>query len=158
MPYTNDPANSPSDQVRFFVGDTSTTNPDLTDQEVAFLLLEEGDNTLRAAARAAESLSSLYTKKADSRQVGPLRIVQSNRNMSKAGEFILLAKRLWARAGNAGLAAPFAGGISRADKNSRIQDTDRVRPAFSRQMMRYPLGSARAATTEELLSPPEELL
>lgn len=157
MPYTNDPTNVPADQVRFFVGDTSTTEPDLTDEEVAFLLLEENDNALRAAARAAETLASKYTKKADSRQVGPLRVVQSNRNMSKAQEFAVLARRLWSRAAIRDGAGPYAGGVSVSDKAGKIQDTDRVRPAFARGMMRYPGSNAQHGTTEELLSPPQEL-
>lgn len=154
MAYTNDPANKPSDQVRFYVGDTDVASPDLTDEEVAFLLLEENDNTLRAAARAAETLAAKYTKRADSKKVGPLAIIQSNRANTKAQEFGRLAAWLWARAG-AGNAGPYAGGISVSDKNSRILDSDRVRPAFSRSMMRERSMGVADDTTEERLASPE---
>lgn len=155
MPYTDDPANIPDDQVRFYVGDTSTTAPDLTDNQVAFLLLEEGGNPLRAAARAAEVLAAKYAKTASEKRVGPLAIIQGTRSQSKAQEFSKLAKRLWARAG-AGSTVPYAGGTSILDKNSNVLDGDRVQPSFSRRMMRYPEGDAHTNSAERL-SPPEVL-
>lgn len=155
MPYTDDPANVPTDQVRFFVGDTSVTSPDLTDAEINFLLLEENGNSQRAAARAAEALAARYTKKADSKKVGPLAIIQSNRNMSKAQEFAKLALRLWARAG-VSTSGPYAGGISIMDKNARVMDSDRVPPSFTRKGLSYP-GSDLHDTGAERLSPPEVL-
>lgn len=156
MPFTDDPANVPTDAVRVLVGDTSTTAPDLTDNTIAFLLLDENDSILRAAARAAELLAAHYTKTAAEKRVGPLTIVQSARFTSKSAEFMKLATLLWNRAGEDG--APFAGGISVTDKAARVADGDRVRPAFGRGMMPYPAGEKSQGDREQRLSPPSELI
>lgn len=150
MAYTDDPQNVPADAVRLLVGDTGTS-PDLTDNAIAYFLSEEGGNVLRAAARAAESLQGLYAKKAEERRVGPLWL----RSFSdKSKKYAALAKSLWARAAS-GSAAPYAGGISVSDKNARVRNSDRVKPAFRRQMMSYPRGETQNMSPEEILSPAE---
>lgn len=153
MPYTDDPSSEPTDAVRLLVGDTSTTTPDLTDAAIEYFLEVEGDNVIRAAARAAEALQGLYAKKAEERRVGPLWL----RSFSdKSQKYAALAKSLWMRAAkSSGGAIPFAGGISVTDKNARIEDSDRVKPAFRRQMMSYPRGETQNMSPEEILSPSE---
>lgn len=148
MPYGNDPGHDPLDHVRFLVGDTSTSTPDLSDEEVAFLLDTEGSPT-RAAARAAETLSARYSKTASEKRVGPLTIIQGTRAMSKSMEFGRLAKLLWARAAS-GDSTPYAGGTSLNDKSIRQTDPDRVKPSFSRRMMEYPTGSTSQADPDDL--------
>lgn len=137
MPYTDDPQNVPADQVRFFVGDTNTSNEELTDPQIAFLLAEEGDSALRAAARAAEILAAKYSGIADEKQVGPLRLKFSERS----GRYSALAKQLWARASASSTVGPYAGGISVVDKQTKEADSDRVKPSFKRGMMDYPAGT-----------------
>lgn len=155
MPYTDDPENVPADAVRFLIGDTSTTAPDLTDAQIAYLLGEQEDNVLRAAARAAEVQAARYAKQADEKRVGPLWI-RSFRSLS--ANFITLAKTLWKRA-NTGSAVPWAGGISHSDKITRASYGDRVAPAFRRRMMEYPNASVVGGTDiEERYSPPPETL
>lgn len=153
MPYTDNPSTNPLDAVRVLVGDTSAAAPDLTDNAIAFFLDAEGNNVLRAAARSAEALQGLYAKKAEERRVGPLWL----RSFSdKSTKYAALAKRLWLRAAkSSGGVIPFAGGISATDKNSRIQNSDRVKPAFRRQMMSYPRGETQNMSPEEILSPSE---
>lgn len=147
MPYTGDPATSPTDRVRFLVGDTSLSSPDLSDPEVAYLLDDEGDDTRRAAARAAEVLSAKYAKQSEERAVGPLRL----RSLTdKSKKFADLAKRLWAQASSADAAlGPYAGGISKADKSAREDDTDRDPTAIARDMMPYPNGSQNNSTLRD---------
>lgn len=154
MPYTDDPENVPADAVRFLIGDTSAT-PKITDAEVAFLLSEEGDNTLRAAARGAEVLAAKYSGQADEKRVGPLWI-RSFRSLS--ANYLALAKKLWNRANSgAGSGIPWAGGISQTDKVIRAASADRVHPTFRRRMMTYPNGSTSGGEDyEERLSPPPE--
>lgn len=155
MPYANDPANDPADEVRFLIGDTNQAAPLLTDEEVAFLLLDENSDPRRAAARAAETLAAKYTQQASERRVGPLMITSGNRTLTKGQEFARLATRLWARANSS--SGPYAGGISFADKITRAGDPDRVRPAFRRAMMRYRRQDGiNNDSGEELLSPPAE--
>lgn len=149
MPYTDDPEGTPSDAVRFLVGDTGATT-DLTDAQVDYLLSQENGNVLRAAARAAEALASKYTKSASEKKVGPLTLINSNRSMTKAQEFLKLAKALWSRAS---ATVPFAGGISKQDKLTRAGNADKVQPSFVRGQMTYPKGLTNHATEEDLLSP-----
>ena len=151
MPYTDDPEHVPADAVRFLLGDTNPNAPLLSDNEVEYLMDLYPTSTVSAAARGAEILASKNISEAESRQVGPLRI-----EFSKRGErYTALAKSLWARVAVT-ISAPFAGGISRADKLMRQSDPDRVQPAFTRRMMAYP-NSGTEQTTEDLLSPPEVL-
>jgi len=150
MPYTDNPAANPIDRVRFLIGDKSTTNPDLSDSEIAYLLSVEGNEPLRAAARAAETLSAKYAKDPSEKKVGPLTIMHGTRAVTRSMEYARLAKALWNQVASKSV-APFAGGISVADKNSRRQDSDRVQPAFARDMMEYPQGTPNSSTPEEIL-------
>lgn len=147
MPYTNDPQNIPTDRVRFLLGDTSSS-PDLTDPEIVYLLETEGaDDPLRAAARGAELLASRFTAAVEEKRVGPL-LIKTAQN--KAIRYMQLATRLWARVLSTS-GRPFAGGISVVDKDARRLDSDRVRPAFSRRMMRYPDTATPTVSSDRLL-------
>lgn len=148
MPYTGDPSRNPLDKVRFLLGDTKDSASELTDNEVQFLLDEEGQNPLRAAARGAETLASKYSTAVVEKQVGPLRISSGTRGLTKAERYMKLAQMLWKQAMSQSV-VPWAGGISKSDKNSHLTDSDRVEPAFARGMMSYPATSA-AQSAEDL--------
>jgi hypothetical protein len=135
VPYADNPANSLADRVRFYVGDTNTAVELLSDSEVDFLLEDENRDPLRAAARGAEILAAKYAGQAEEKKVGPLTL--TNRRQSQADRYRQLAKTLWSRVASSGGAAPFAGGISKSDKETREDDGDRVPPVFSRDMMEY---------------------
>lgn len=60
MPYTNDPANIPADEVRFLLQDTDVNNPKLSDAEVTYLL-GKYTTTIRAAYEGALALSARYS-------------------------------------------------------------------------------------------------
>lgn len=137
MPYTSDPSRNPLDTVRFLLGDTNLSAPELQDDEVQFLLDQEGKNPLRAAARGAEALASKYSAAVVEKQVGPLRISSGTRGLTKAERYAKLSKLLWSRA-MASSVVPWAGGIERGDKEDRRGDPNRVRPSFTRDMQRYP--------------------
>lgn len=151
MPYTDDPANSPADRVRLYVGDTNATTSLLTDSEVDFLLEDESDDALRAAARGAEILAAKYAKQAEEKKVGPLTL--TNRRQSQADRYQRLAKVLWARAASKDGVAPFAGGISKADKALREADTDRTLSIFTRSMMEYSEDTSGQQATDSDLRP-----
>jgi len=57
--YNNDPARSPSDAVRFLVGDTIRDRPLLDDREVEWILTQAENTSLRAAL-ACEALWSRF--------------------------------------------------------------------------------------------------
>jgi len=115
------------DAVRLLLKDNSTARELLQDEEIKFYLTQNGNNLYRAAADAARSLAS---REAKSKSVGDLSI-------SGLGDtWLTLAADFERRADSQ--ATPYAGGISVADKNTYEQDTDRVVPAFSRNLHNTP--------------------
>lgn len=109
--------------IRLRLGDTSSDDPLLYDEEIAAFLSLEGNRYL-AAAVAAESIAAKFSRRSD-KHVGKLWVMQSQ----QAKAYLELAKTL---RGEIGLhVAPFAGGISVDDKISTEQDTDRVNPGFT---------------------------
>jgi len=82
--YSGDPANSNRDAVRFLCGDTDTTNQQINDAEIAFLLSQWNSNTYLAAAFACDAIAGIYASKADSsRSVGDLSISTQFASQSK---------------------------------------------------------------------------
>ncbi|GIV81724.1 MAG: hypothetical protein KatS3mg051_1188 [Anaerolineae bacterium] len=128
--YSGDPAASSRDAVRFLIGDTDTNDQQITDEEIAWLLAQNG-NTYVAAAAACESIAAKYARNVDA-SVDSARVDASQRQ----AHYLALAKKLRSRAAYA--AVPFAGGISESDKDTREDDTDRVEPAFTRDLHRNP--------------------
>lgn len=118
------------DRVRFEVGDTDSTDPLLQDEEIAYAASQEPDD-LGAAARCCESLSKRFARLADMAE-GTFNIKLSQR--SKA--FVDMAAALRIR--QAKVALPYVGGESISDKTAIDADTDRVAPAFFREMMDNP--------------------
>lgn len=73
--YTGDPSARPIDEVRFLSGDTDAANPQATDSEILYLLMEWNDDPYIAAAAVCESAASKSSAKADqSKSVGDLSI------------------------------------------------------------------------------------
>lgn len=117
-----------SDQVRFLVGDTSNSASTelLADGEITWILTQE-TNVYRAASVAAEAIAAKFSRLADT-SVGDVSVS----NSQKSAQYKDLAKRLALKATKRGSAAAFAGGISVSDRDTRLDDTDRVDPFFSR--------------------------
>jgi len=132
--YSGDPGSSDKDSVRFYVGDTIKADPQVNDEEIEFLLTEEGGNALRAASRTAGMIAAKYARQVD-KSVGGLSLSAGRRQE----KYERLAQSLWTRANNigTGLPTPYAGGISQADKNTNEADPDRVVPAFTRTLMDF---------------------
>ena len=139
MPYSGNPAASPSDAVRFEVGDTDVANPELQDAEVLYCLAQES-SVLRAASRAARTIAARYARQVDAGG-GALRAQKSQR----AKAFHALAVDLWSRADRED-AMPYAAGISIADKEANEEDDDVVQPDITRHLFDLPgsgIGSMR---------------
>jgi hypothetical protein len=90
--YSDDPASSPRDEVRFLIGDTDPAVPLLTDEELDWLLAANS-NTYYAAAQAADSVAAKYGKYV-TKTVDGLTITKSERSTNYAA----LAKRLRSQA------------------------------------------------------------
>lgn len=91
--YTGNPAASDRDNLRFTLGDVKQTPQSLTDEEVQFLLSEQGYNVTLAAIDAAEAMSARYSGlSATSKKVGDLSL--SVDYGATASRFDALAARL----------------------------------------------------------------
>ena len=133
--YSGDPRDSDRDSVRFLVGDTDDTDQKVSDEEIAYLLTQNG-NVFKAAAMAARGISANYTVKVKEKKIGDLAITYADR----AKSYIELAIRLEAQAADGSILAlvPYAGGISVSDKATQTQDTDWDTPSFWRGQFDYP--------------------
>lgn len=116
------PGSSDKSWVRMRIGDTSSGDQLLQDEEILAILSVEGDRTVSAAV-AAESIGARFARQVD-KTVGKLSISMAQASQGYFG----LAKRLRSEISLSG--APYAGGISVSDKAVDTSDTDRVAPAF----------------------------
>lgn len=135
------------DVLRLLVGDTDTSNEALTDAHCAFFLSEANDNVYLAASLAADAIAAKYARDVTNSQTDSHGVHNLSRNNSdKYKHYKELAGTLMVRykqgAGTTSSSAPaisvFAGGISNADKGNREAATDRVTPAFNRELHDYP--------------------
>lgn len=121
--YSGDPTSSTKDWIRWRLGLTNSADKLQSDAEIAAALSEYGDKRL-AAAKVAETIAGTYARRVDT-TMGKMRIAHSQRVAQWQG----LATSL--RAEVAVSVAPWAGGVSVADKEAQQADTDRVKPAFA---------------------------
>jgi len=117
-------------QVRLLIRDNSSGSYEFEDEELDWLV-SDNPNVYYAAAVACETLASKYSSYAN-KQVGDLKI--SYRNQS--AEYLSLARAL-RRKGAISAFTPYAGGISVSDKDSYEADTNRVVPAFRRDLHQH---------------------
>lgn len=122
--YSENPASSTRDQLRFLIQDTDIQDQLLSDGELDYLLTSEG-SALSAAARAAEILVARFSKEMDEK-VGGVSVNFSQRAESYRKLMADLKRRIALKS-----AMPYAGGISQSDKDARATDDDRVQPAFT---------------------------
>ena len=150
--YSGNPATNSRDAVRFLIRDTVETAPLFSDQEIAWLLSQNGGHIYRAAAIAAEQLVSLFISSATTSSstsigsiktmtVGALSITYTvASSVEQASEYRRIAAdlRRLASIGYGAAIAPYAGGISIADQQSNEADADWKKPAFAIAMMDNP--------------------
>ena len=129
------------DLVRYLVGDTDTTEQLVSDEEITNGALVRNPDVNLAAAEIADRIALKFARDATTR-VGDTHVNFSDR----ARQYAALAVELRSAAGMRG-ARSFAGGISKADKDTREEDTDRVLPGFTRGMHGTP--GLWPETTEE---------
>lgn len=131
--------------VRLLIGDTDSNDYVLQDVDIQFFLSEASGNIYLAGSMAAEAIAARYARsvsesKTDSHGVHSQRRDLSDRYKHYKEVAQSLRKRYdngqTASAGMFGFDASsiFAGGISSADKISRESDTDRLSPAFNREL------------------------
>jgi len=138
MPYGGDPQHSDTDAVRSLVHDTSTS-PVLTDNEVVWLVAQH-PNVYLAAAAAAEMIAGSKSEAVVMKKIDGLSMMFGDAKGSIGGMFRELAASLRLQAVRRGV-APYAGGISVADKASQESDSDWDRSEVSLGMHDNPGGS-----------------
>lgn len=121
------------DKVRFYTGDVFTADQQMSDEGIAALLVTF-DGPIRTAAQVCRSLAARYSRRTDS-AIDDVRKNASQRAKAyadRANELDALAAL-----GTSLSLVPriYAGGISIADKELALGDTDRVPPFFTRDMM-----------------------
>lgn len=133
--YSGDPADSNRDSVRFLVGDTDEAQAKISDEEIAWLLTENGSNLYRTASSAALLLSAKFSDRTQ-KTVGDL----SKSAGQQASRYKELAQELWDKASSPShtTITAYAGGISESDKQTQDQDTDWDKPFFQRRMHDIP--------------------
>ena len=130
--YSGDPSSTSRDEVRFLVGDTDTSDQQVTDEEIAWALSENSSNAYMAASVIAHAISAKFSRKAD-KAVGDLRLSYSQ--LSK--QYADLGTRLRSQGALRGV-QPYSGGISKADKQTQNDDDDYDKPFFTRKLMDDP--------------------
>ena len=123
--YGNDPSNSDLDAVRLLLGDTDSSKPQMSDEELNYFI-SEYTTVQMAASMAARSLASKYARLV-TKEVGDLRIEYSDLYR----HYLDLAGSLLEQAALEG-ASPFLGGYSTSDKDTLYDDTTKVQPYFIR--------------------------
>lgn len=127
--YSGDPAASDKDAVRFLIRDTVASTKEFEDEEIAYMLTLKGD-VRSAAVLALKTLAAKYATAVD-KAVGDLRLSLSQ----KYDHYLSLIKQY---EGEAMLVAvPFAGGISVSSKETYENDSDRVKPRFTKGLHEY---------------------
>ena len=121
--YSGDPSDSTLDQVRFLVGQTSTGDDVLLEDEEITWVIGQTANVYYAAQQCAKTLQSRYALEADDMKVGQTSISFADR----ADRFAKLAVSLGQQALFVGV-SPYVGGVSVSDKETQEEDTDWVPP------------------------------
>lgn len=109
--YGGNPTSSKKDEVRYLVGDTTTTDQQLSDEEISYHLLQNSNNALEAAIDAADALMAKYAREV-TRESGDLRIEAEKR----MGHYKALHSQLKAKRSKAGSNGIFIGN----DPNQRL--------------------------------------
>ena len=130
------------DAVRLLMGDTDTSDQQLTDEAITFLLDQEGDDIYGAAITGIRMLIAKYARKVNSR-VGHTMVFASQ----KVSAYKSLLDTLEAR--RSSISEVFAGGITVSGKDALSLDTDAVQPSFGISQDDNPGQSTSSTTSEE---------
>ncbi len=117
------------DTVRFLIGDTDTTDQQLSDSEIVGVLNQNQGDPYQSAIEGCRYLAAAYARQVD-KTTGDFHIAASQRHKA----YLDLIKSLSAQSIRFGTPRPFAGGISESDKEANVENDDLVQPAFTRGM------------------------
>ena len=129
--YDGDPQ-SDRDKVRHLIGDTDKNAPILTDEEVQFHIELYG-NIFKSARSACIAIVAKFACQVDE-SVGRVKLNLSQR----VTHFRQLAKDLKTEHSAVRSISPYLGGQSKANKQTRELNDDRVEPFFTRRTHDHP--------------------
>ena len=81
-----DPNTSDRDKIRFLIGDTDSTDPLLSDEEIAFTLAEAGGSVYQAGHDSCYAIAAKFSRMAQSKSVGDLSISYADRAAAYAAQ------------------------------------------------------------------------
>jgi hypothetical protein len=145
--YSGNPASSPGDAVRFWIGDTTETTPQLSDEELAYLLSLTGGHVLQAAILGCQELANRYASQVDFAVESELRVDLSQRAEAYAKRAKALRDETLIPGTSLSLVPrPYAGGVSKQDMARQKADSDRVPPSFTVGQFEEPGGRPEEET------------
>lgn len=122
--------------VRYLVGDNDTNDQQVQDEEITFALGQTGDNVYYAASYVCTGLASKFARQVDTEIDQAIQVRYSQRSQ----HYKSLSKELDSqgkRFGTNTLGLAF-GGTNISDINTVRANTDRVPPAFRKDMFKNP--------------------
>ncbi len=131
MAWSYEPSTAPSDKnaVRLTIGDTSSSDPLMEDEEITYLLSVHGGITF-TSAQCCDNIAAKFSRDADLME-GTFRITASQMARAYERQAVRLRKQ-----GALG-APPYAGGISISDKDVDESNTDVPVPSFRIDMFAH---------------------
>lgn len=128
--YSGNPGHSSLDAVRFLIGDTDPSDVIFQDAELAYLIAQYAPGAvINAAIQACEAALAKFARLVDEKAGGvDLKFSQKTKQYTLTRDE--LRRRLLVTDMN-----PFCGGISIAQKEANRENTDTVRPDFTKHMM-----------------------
>lgn len=127
-------ANGRRNSVRFLVGDTDSTDVQISDDEILFALAQNGDNIYAAGAFCCRALAAKYARRVDTELDGALSASYSD--MHK--HYIAMSENLDAEYRKSSGLGIKAGGMTISSIDNVRSDDDRVSPSFRRDRFRNP--------------------
>lgn len=131
---TTDTASGRLNVTRFLLGDTDTSNQKVQDEEIVFGLSVTSDNVYRAASYMADGISSKYSGMVDTELDGALSAKYSQLSEQYRKLSLDLSKQ--GKKYSAGGLGVSSGGISVSRIDVNEENTDRVKPAFTREQFK----------------------
>lgn len=119
--------------VRFLIGDTNEIDPQVQDEEVAFALGQANNNTYYAGAFLCRTIAAKYSRNVDVDISGAI----SEKSSQLQSHYLELAEALEYQAQKTGAQiGVVAGGIRKSRVDVVRSNTDRVKPAFSKDQFK----------------------
>lgn len=131
----DDPLAHPRDAVRLLIGDTDSSDPLITDQEVAYALDLWNDDHYDAGSYLCEVIAAKFAREVTHSADGlSYSASELYRHYSELADRLAKTGKKIRRRG----ATPYAGGFSRSERIKADQDTDKIPTSFRSSMHDYP--------------------